>query len=55
VLIPTLAMIGLFRFGKLKRVEDLKSGGTCSNINAHSEFSGGTVTSCINRLADLSE
>ena len=24
VLIPTLAMIGLFRFGKLKRVEDLK-------------------------------
>ena len=25
VLIPTLAMIGLFRFGKLKRVEDLKA------------------------------
>ena len=25
VLIPTLAMIGLFRFGKLKRVEDLKT------------------------------
>jgi hypothetical protein len=25
VLIPTLAMIGLFRFGKLKRVEDLKN------------------------------
>jgi hypothetical protein len=24
VLIPTLAMIGLFRFGKLKRVDDLK-------------------------------
>ena len=25
VLVPTLAMIGLFRFGKLKRVEDLKA------------------------------
>jgi hypothetical protein len=25
VLIPTLAMIGLFRLGKLKRVEDLKT------------------------------
>ena len=25
VLIPTLAMIGLSRFGKLKRVEDLKT------------------------------
>jgi len=25
VLIPILAMIGLFRFGKLKRVEDLKT------------------------------
>jgi hypothetical protein len=24
VLIPTLAMIGLFRFGKLKRAEDLQ-------------------------------
>jgi hypothetical protein len=25
VLIPTFAMIGLFRFGKLKRAEDLKT------------------------------